>query len=284
MRYYATLCDYAYLPRALVLYESLVKHSSEAFRLNVLPLDSKTEDILTEMELPSLCVLGYCAFENDQRLRGLAESRTRQEYAWTCASQLCEWLLFCEDCSYLELTYLDADMMFFSDPKQVFDEIGERSIGIIPHRFIPEKQYLAVNGQFNVSWVSFKNTPAGRDCLSTWARQVRERCSATEGCGDQKYLDEWPSKYGDEVCVIQNPGAGLAPWNMNQYSITDGPCVDGRSVVFYHYHEFRMYENGESYTSGYPLRTSDVRKIYDPYIDAYKRAKETIESLRIQSR
>jgi hypothetical protein len=33
------------------------------------------------------------------------------------------------------VTYIDADIAFFSDPQPVFDEMGEDSVMIVPHRF-----------------------------------------------------------------------------------------------------------------------------------------------------
>ena len=278
MRHYVTLCDYAYLPRAIVLYESLKRYSSDDFRLIILAMDDGTAVYCRDKLLAS----SRLNIIKRSDIYALIPALTWQEYCWLCASQITEFLLMENMNRIDELVYLDADMMFFSDPKQIFDEIGDRSIGIIPHRFSNDTQHLAVNGQFNVSWVSFKNTAAGRECLSRWAAQVREKCSASDGCGDQKYLDEWPALYGDEVCIIQNPGAGLAPWNIAQYEITEGPNVDGQPVVFYHYHEFKQEETS-FYLTGHRLRASDRDLIYDPYIDEYIKASNAIESLRLRS-
>ena len=37
--------------------------------------------------------------------------------------------------------------------------------------------------------------------------------------GDQKYLDEWPDLYSS-CHIIENMGAGIAPWNYCQYEIS----------------------------------------------------------------
>lgn len=282
MRNYCTLFDSKYLPQGLALYESLKRHSSEPFTLYVLPMDAECADVLISMVLPGVILVH--GFHELPQIQPLRATRTHQEYCWTLASQLAEVLLPELD----EINYIDADCFFFSDPEVIFDEIGERSIGIIPHRFIPSKKHLEVNGQFNVSLVHFKNDPVGRECLSTWAAQCREKCSAKEGCGDQKYLDAWPAKYGPELCVIQNIGVGLAPWNLANYWVHldahDFTLIAGRHgfggwrVVMYHFHEFRSNTDGSYRLTNYDLRPEDVELIYEPYIQAVEAAKGLIAS------
>jgi hypothetical protein len=280
MRHYCTLFDSKYLPQGLTLYESLKRHSSEPFMMHILGMDNQVVTYLhlnvcePDEPVDSLFHIGYLEDKRPEMAR-LRESRTWAEYCWTCASNFTEFLM--AEYGLPEITYLDADMMFFSDPEVIFDEIGERSIAVIPHRFMPEKKYLEVNGQFNVSWVTFKNDRAGRECLSIWAGRCRERCAAAIGCGDQGYLDEWPAIYGHALCVIQNIGAGLAPWNLANYQLTDGPKVDGVPVVFFHAHE---YLHGERLTN-YELRPEDIEFIYKPYIQAVESAKQRIESVRL---
>ncbi len=274
MRHYCTVFDSDYLTRGLVLYESLKKHSSEPFRLWFLALDDDCLHALGSLKLPGIFAVSREQFEFEKELSEISRQRTRQEYAWTCASNFCDYL------SQLgEITYLDADLMFFSDPEQVFKEIGDRSIAAIPHRFDSPK--IETNGRFNVSWVTFKGE-IGEQCLSRWAEQCREWCfykTEPGRFGDQKYLDEWPELYGKEFCEIQNIGAGLAPWNLGQYNLTAGPKVDGVPVVFYHFHE---YEHGKRLTN-YKIRVKDEVLIYKPYIDAYERAQKQIASVNVSA-
>jgi hypothetical protein len=274
-RNYASLCDVKYLAKLLAMYESLSRHSSEPFILHVLAMDEDTLRILHEMNLPNMRVMSLPTFERTMNLGGLKDKRTWQEFCWTAASQLMECLLpWIND----GVTYLDADLYFFADPKVMFDELGERSIAIVPHRLIPSKRHLSVNGKFNVGWVTIQNTEIGRRCLARWAAQCRNRCSAEVGCGDQLYLDEWPELYGSECCVIENIGANVAPWNLANYGLykfEDGlmlapPCEHVFAgfvpVCFYHFHEF----TNESILTNYQLRPEDVALIYAPYIEEWK--------------
>lgn len=285
MRHYCTLFDSKYLPQGLALYESLKNHSSERFALWVLAMDKECETVLREMQLPCTRIVDREWFERQAQF-AIKPAQTWQEYCWACASVFTDHLMrICESDEYETFeafTYIDADCYFFSSPEVIFDEIADRSIAVIPHRLAEndQKERLSKNGQFNVSLVHFKNTPVGRECLSTWAAQVRERCSAEVGCGDQKYLDAWPAKYGDELAVIQNIGAGVAPWNLANYTLTEGPKVDGKDVVFYHYHELKRVESGFRWTN-YQLRDQDVELIYLPYKNAYLRAEQQIASIHL---
>lgn len=280
MRTYCSLADSRYLPQLLALYASLDKHSSRDFELNILALDNEAAGILSALQLRNVFILPPDTF------RRLTD-RTYQEWCWTCASQLCAhlmWMLNIPD-----LTYLDADMLFFSDPEIIFEEIGDKSIAMIPHRFNDndQRRRLEANGKFNVCWNTFRNTDVGRACLSKWAAQCREWCyyrNEDGKFGDQKYLDSWEAEYGDEVHVIENIGAGVAPWNLSSYNLGilshekygSFPCVNGVPIVFFHYHEYIH----ESRLTNYPLRQVDRDLIYAPYIEAINAAKARIESIR----
>lgn len=282
MRNFCSLWDSAYLPQGLALYDSVRKHSSEPFTLYVLPMDEAASESMIPMHLPGVILVH--GFHDTAHMRACRETRTHREYCWTAASNFCEELMAT---GLDELSYIDADCYFFSDPKVIFDEIGDRSIAVIPHRFIPSKKHLEVNGKYNVSLVHFKNDAIGRECLSTWAAQCREKCSAKDGCGDQKYLEQF-EKYGDALCVIQNIGVGLAPWNLANYWVGYGhptensaapvvglPGYGGWQTVMVHFHEYR---HGERLTH-YDLRPEDIELIYNPYILAVEAAKERIQSV-----
>lgn len=290
MRNYCTLFDSQYLPQGLALYESLKRHSSEPFTLYILPMDTECEEILLQMVLPGVVLVH--GFHENPEMQKLRQTRTHQEYCWTCASQLAELLIEELD----EINYVDADCFFFSDPKVIFDEIGKRSIAVIPHRFIPAKKYLEVNGEFNVSLVHFKKDPRGLTCISEWAQQCRNQCSAKENCGDQKYLNSWVGKYGADLCIIQNIGVGLAPWNLANYFVASrghaSPTIYFDEyfsfmidVVLYHFHEFKSNHDGTYRLTNYDLREEDIEHIYEPYIEAVDQAKLKIRaaSLYLQS-
>lgn len=288
---YCALFDKNYLNRLLVLYKSLLRHSSDPFEFHLLPMDDEAMKAFIEFKNEDGARLYLYSLGGLEIWFGLdsdKSKRTWQEYCWMMASQFMLALYsHAYDGTITEsLTYLDADLMFFSDPQAIFDEIGNRSIGIIPHRFNKrDEARLIQNGKFNVSWVTIKNTPTGRACIERWAKQCRDWCyyrNEDGKFGDQKYLDEWTDLYPGEVCEISNPGAGLAPWNIARYDfIQNGNGLriyrDRQTglnyhcpVVFYHYHEFQQREDGSYRLTNYPLSQSDKDLIYAPYIEALK--------------
>lgn len=276
MRYYCTLFDSNYAAQGLALYHSLVKCSTEPVTLYVLPLDASCEQILNQHRLPRLRTVSFKDFCDNLEMDVCRSNRNWKEFCWTCASNLCVYLLKVKCLE--EITYLDADLFFFADPTPVFAEIAERSIGITPHRFITSKQHLEVNGQFNVGFVHFKNSLAGVECATRWAEDCRNRCSEHVGCGDQKYLDDWPWKYGDDVCQI-DIGVNVGPWSLANWPVVAGPKLGDTPLVCYHFHE---YVHDERLTF-YDLRPEDKKFIYGPYIQAVTREKDSIARLHLQA-
>lgn len=274
MRHFCTLSDRGYLSKLLVMHESLLQHASEPFTLHVLALDLDAFRLLYDFNLENVSLIPLTSFEYALNMGKVKASRSWREYCWTAASNFMEYLMPWMDAD--GVTYLDADLVFFSDPKVIFDEIGTRSIGITPHRFPPERKHMEKNGRFNVGAVVAKNTPAGRKCITSWAKNCRDWCfDRVEGgkaCGDQKYLDTWERDYPGEVCAIQNIGVNVAPWNMSQYHFTEGPKVDGVPVVFFHLHEFQ----GPDLLTYYPVRHEEQQRIYNPYVIAWTAANERI--------
>lgn len=265
---YATLFDRNYLAQGVVMLKSLLAHADEP-TIYVLAMDKETETALRTLDLPGVMIVAHRDFEVLNNTVHLQLTRTWKEYCWTCASL---FTLHCAPMANWSITYLDADLYFFSDPEVIHTEIGDKSIGIIPHRFNAEyeKRYGA-NGKYNVSWVTFKGT-VGRQCLQSWAIQCREWCYYRNENGkfaDQGYLDAWPDKYGEvNVCEIRNSGAGMAPWNAMNYHVYDYEKDPGSIMieptrdllVFYHFHQ--------GVNPRHPSPTSVRELIYKPYSEA----------------
>jgi hypothetical protein len=240
-----TLFDVNYLPRGLVLYRSLAR-VCPSFRLRVFCMDAETARILRGLALPSLTVIGLEELErHDPELLAVKPTRTRVEYLWTSTPAICAYCLETEP-DLGEITYLDADLMFHSGPGPIFDELGGDSVLIVPHRYSPRWQvHEETSGVYNVELLTFRRDPRGLEALRWW----RERC--LEWCydrveagkfGDQRYLDDWPERFAG-VHVLEHVGAGLAPWNAEQYRIersNGGVTVDGLPLVFYHHHSLTL--------------------------------------------
>jgi hypothetical protein len=290
---FCTLFDVNYLPRGLVLYRSLERHCGDDFRLRVFCMDARTKQILDRLRLPRLTAIGLDELEaHDRELAAVKPTRTQVEYCWTATPAVCAYALETEP-DLEAITYIDADLMFFRDPEPIWQELGDDSILIVPHRYAaPYRAKEETSGTYNVEYMTFRRDERGLEALHWW----RDRC--IEWCyfryedgkmGDQKYLDDWPERF-EGVHVLEHPGAGLAPWNVESYELSrrDGDVlVDDRELVFYHYHSLRLYRGATRlraagllserfrYTRGpvplvwmtdYPLMPSERELVWDPYL------------------
>jgi hypothetical protein len=77
--------------------------------------------------------------------------------------------------------------------------------------------------------------------------------------GDQKYLDDWTTRFSG-VHVLQNLGGGVAPWNVQQYDLSE------LDLVFYHFHGVKIFKNDQLDFASYELPKLVVERIYSPYI------------------
>jgi hypothetical protein len=219
----------------------------------------------------------------DPALAAVKADRTIGEYSWTSTPIFMRYLLDRAGAQGAA-AYLDADLMFFADPQPVFDEWQDSDILIHAHRYATRHRHLEpTSGIYNVGLVAMRDSEEANRCLARWRAQCLEVCTidgARGLCGDQKYLDEWPELYR-RLTIFQHPGAGLAPWNIERYDLADtprGPWVDGKPVIFYHYHGLRIllpHVFGRSLltpSAGYDFTHVQLRLIYRPYAQALRAA------------
>jgi hypothetical protein len=274
MRYFCTYFDCHYLGRALALYESLKRHCPD-FKIWMLCMDEESHAELVRLNLLNVSPLTLDDLEReDPPLRKAKTNRSPLEYYFTCTPSLPLFILN-RDPTVDLITYLDADLFFFSSVERLFDEIKNKSIAIIAHRFSEAFRKSEWNGIYNVGWVTFRRDDNGLSCLQWW----RERC--IEWCydriednrfADQKYLDDWPNRF-QNVIVMQHKGANLAPWNVGNYKLSahNGTVlVDEEPLIFFHFHAFKQLAGWiyDTQLATYDVTPSKVviRNIYAPYV------------------
>lgn len=269
-RFYCTLFDSGYLLKGLAMLRSLSRFCPGA-RVFVLCMDEQTKYILDHLDLPFVTCITLTEVENEELLKAKAE-RGVAEYCWTLSSCF-TWFVMQQHQEIGFITYLDADLLFYSDVEPLFDEIGDASIAIIEHRFTPRLKQREVNGRFCVEWVSFRRDEQGMACLSRWREQCIEWCyyRLEDGkMGDQKYLDEWPDHYSG-CHIIMHAGAGIAPWNYAQYRFgkndADNVTVEGMPLIFYHFHQFQLLtcKKFDRLSTFYTSECPEPDSVYETY-------------------
>lgn len=272
---FCTLFDSSYFSRGLAMYESLANHC-ENFELYILALDCACYRALKELDLPNVIPISLDEFE-DENLLKIKPTRSRAEYCWTCTPSIILYVL--EKYEVHVCTYLDADIFFFDSPGPLLAELKENAVIITEHRYTKGHDQTAVSGKYNVQFMTFRNNAYGLNVLRWWRSACLESCefNPKEGkCGDQKYLDDWLTRF-EKIHVLENLGGGIAPWNVQQYYI--GQChgrVIGREIetgvefalVFFHFHGFKLTKSGRVRLTGlgYPISKEVVTHIYVPYI------------------
>jgi hypothetical protein len=274
-REFCTLFDSNYVSKALAMYRSLERHCPD-FRLTAFCFDPDAERLLGELDLPRLSTVSLAELEAfDAELLSVKDDRTQVEYCWTSTPAL-PLYQFAARPELDEVTYLDADLMFFSDPEPLFAEMGDASVLITPHRYAPQYRHLEVAGIYNVQFVTFRRTPDGLECLQWWHDRCIEWCyfRFEDGkIGDQKYLDDWPERFNG-IHVLEHKGGGVAPWNIRAYEIEDlgggRVGVDGEELVFFHYHGVKQLSDGryDWRPPSYRVSRADARLVYVPYMRA----------------
>ena len=285
---FCTLFDKNYLYKGLALYQSLSAHCKE-FTLWILCMDGVTYSVLEKMQLENVKLIPLEDFE-DTALRKAKQERTAAEYCWTCTTPLILYVMQ-QGPQAAHVAYLDADLFFYSDPRPIYDEFGSSSILIIEHRFSPEYQaWESTSGIYNVSMVIFRNDSYGEECLNWWKEQCLQVCTLNPEagqCGDQKYLDDWPSRFRN-VVVLQHKGGGLAPWNISNYRLhsSNGKVfVDSDELIFCHFHSLQIVERSLLTkrpflaARGYRFTRQQLALVYKPYVRELHRAISRVEKV-----
>jgi len=279
MYYFCTYFDHRYLTKGLALYHSLKQHS-QPFRLWVLCLNQPAYEILSQLALPELRLITLTEFE-DAALREAKSNRSLAEYYFTCTPSLPLFIL--KQAPEVDLiTYLDADLFFFSNLAPIYQEIGNHSIAIIGHRFSPNYTHLHIYGIYNVGWLSFRHNLQGLACLQWWRERCLEWCYDRPENGrfaDQKYLDDWPTRFQD-VIVLQHKGVNVARWNLDNYVIqtrNNQIWVDEQPLIFFHFHGVAEVEPG-SYTANLDSEqfTETVRETFIHYFQILSQIKQQL--------
>jgi hypothetical protein len=170
-------------------------------------------------------------------------------------------------------------MVFYSDPRVLNEELVNSSVLITEHRYTPEYDQSATSGIYCVQYVLFRNDEAGMKVLRWWRDACLEWCfnrSENGKFGDQKYLDDWTTKF-EGVHVLNHFGGGVAPWNLQQFKLISDNGVffvkDRKSrltkpLIFFHFHGLRFYAvDTVEYTGAAYFVGSDWKKLlFKPYV------------------
>lgn len=280
---FCTLFDSNYLPKGLSLYSSLQEQCKDKFTLYILATNDIAYNWLKEQKFENVIVCNLNDLHNKYPiLIKLKQERSVGEFNWTLSSFSIQFFL--HNFNLPDITYLDADLFFYSDPKILFDELNENeSVIITPHNYTPKYDQSEISGRYCVQFMYFKNNDDGNKVLEWWRSACEECCTSIpkDGkFGDQKYLDDWLSRFPGIVHEENHIGCGVAPWNVQQFNIIDdnGQLFIQNKItkvkdklVFYHFHGIKKYydkKNNEYWKlNDYDMEPSCMKFLYKDYIN-----------------
>ena len=224
---FATLSDSKYLKYGITMYHSLKEHATTDFELHYLCTDEEAYNRISEIGFSDIKPYRLEDIDSED-FQTLKKNNKRDDgthpdghcdFHWALSSYFTNFILHKEK----ECLYVDSDVVFYRDPKLVFDSVAGHSIGLITHKH-QSFESNSLSGYYNVGIVYFRNDEVGIKCSDWWKRVVIDidnEYSLTHGtCGDQKYLELFGVLFGQEKIKIIDEDIGHgAPWNFPQSEI-----------------------------------------------------------------
>jgi hypothetical protein len=270
--YFCTYFDRRYIARAVTLVHSLRKYHPDRFHLFAVCLDDVALNVMRGLAIPGVELITLAEIERgDDSLVAVKPGRSQVEYYWTCTPTILLRILE-RNPSIDVLTYTDADLYFYGSAIPLIHEMADKAALIHEHRFSEHIPYLRF-GRFNVGLLCFRNDDRGKKVLADWRSDCLSWCYERQEdgkFGDQAYLDNWEERY-PYICITKNIGAGMAPWNQDQYRVRDHlgqVYINGQPLIFYHFQGLRQL-NASTFAPHrnrlYRFTRSHIENVFVPY-------------------
>jgi hypothetical protein len=178
------------------------------------------------------------------------------------------------------ITYIDSDIYFYEDIQLFYDELDNKSVGIIRHRHIPINASTP-DGKYNVGVVYFKKDKIGSFCLDWWKDAVfHKKYPNLSTCYDQKYLEGFLMMFTEnEICVVDKTISHGAPWHntfydWSEYEQNKTVTWEGQKhkYVFHHFSRLTFDFGKNSYSDVWNrgFDRPQVINLYDQYFNIIK--------------
>jgi hypothetical protein len=294
---FCTVSNKKYLLQGIALAYSLHSNANTEYKFYYLCLDDESHQILTNIQTEfdfKIIPIHYSELETTHpELLNLKQTNF-SDYCFAFSSLFPKHIFthFNES----SVIYIDSDTYIYSSPQLIYDEIGNKDVGIVRHRHNDRTHYA---GEYNVNVVYVKNNINGNKILDWWYNSyMTQTPKELSTCGDQKYLEGFEDIIGKENIVVVDELVGHgAPWNYRLYSydlFTQNPkkiIWDNKTQVFVfnHFSQFKydFEKDGFSHTNGFHLgdiMNGEVFKIlplHQMYVEYYHILKDLNTQLNL---
>jgi hypothetical protein len=261
---FVTLFNKNYLIQGLLLINSINDFCKSFSEIWILCVDNDTYQYL-DKNFPDLNLIKIDYLEKlYPELDSVKHSRTIAEYCWTLTPFAIDYV--CKTSKNNDTTiYLDADTYFFKSPQQLILDFNSSNSAVLITRHDYDVRFDKSEhaGIYCVQLLAFKPKISAQ-VLELWKSQCLDWCYARyeDGkFGDQKYLDDWPTRFPAIVSIYGPKGHFLAPWNSLVY--------DSENCILFHFHDLKFYDK-YYYLGNYPISNEMKENIYKPYIENYR--------------
>ena len=265
-RHAFTVITNSYLSRAILLANSLLRHSPSTV-LYICILDLKLDK--TKSLTPQNVKIIY-PIEEISGIKQLTFSYNLIEACTAIKPTVAKHIMERENLQ--NILYFDPDLYFVSDPKMLWKELDKSSFILTPHMLHPSNSVQGIEdheingslslGVFNLGFFGVKNNSQGNKILDWWAERLTSYCLDDRQNGlftDQKWVNLIPLFF-DEVTILKHSGVNVASWNIAEREIRliRGKYVISKSqepLIFYH---FSGYDSGAHYIMLKRYSTNEV--------------------------
>lgn len=238
-----TVCNLAYLPKALVLAQSVRKYTDKT--LKIFLFDKKEEDI--DFSQYGIEVT-WVETLNIPKFKELAFKYDIIEFSTSLKPVLTLHLLQ----QFEKVIFLDPDTCLFSGVEPILKDLDENSILLTPHYTTPQSNDLSESdtgmlrfGSFNLGFYAVRRSEESIKFLNWWNQRCIDLCYMDSQFGlstDQKWVTIVHCFFKD-IKVSFNPGYNFAAWNSWERHLTKD--TSGNYIVnndlpltFFHFSNF----------------------------------------------
>ena len=250
---------YNHLHHALVMVRSIRQTWDEQPDILILLLDQP------QLPHPGFEDLPHVRFASPDDLAipdfvWLATKFSAYELACACKPLV---LQFAFKLEYNLAWYIDADMLFFSDPAPMRILAGMHDVVVTPHFFspLPEQEawlrptigHIADAGILNAGLFTLRRGEASDRFLEQWSTMTLGpgACLKELGNTQEQHVFNWVPAFVADVAFCRDPRLNIAYWNLHErplrWAHLDGGAktqwrLDGKVICCFHFSGFRWEE------------------------------------------
>lgn len=243
-----TSANLAYLPKVLVLAESIARYAPHV-DFYVMLCDA----IPTWLDCEKVHIKGFITPHDldIENVEGWAFKHRVVELCTAVKPFAAEYLF--EKIGAERVLYFDPDIALFSGLEELDGHFKSSSVLLTPHICVPEVTTDGIldteisclkHGIYNLGFVGIKNNESGLQFMRFWRDRCRDFCFDDIPNGiftDQRWVDFAPAMF-PRVEILRDPQYNVASWNFADRKVSGEPevqvFVGAKPICFYHFSGF----------------------------------------------